>query len=374
MRIAPLTSLFLDGLRSVAAIGVMFAHLDNSRLVPGAGGLQPYGGFFVVAFFVLSGFVISATTNRQQSDGVRYFAARLARLWTVALPALLVAFLLQKVCEAISPSFIGNFDRGHSDLRYLLSATFSNELWFTSSGPPMILPVWSLAYEFWYYVIFGIAVYVRQRYVQIIGLLVIFGFVGPKILALLPVWLIGVGAWKTTRFRETLTQWVPWIVGGSVTLLTALIVKHPRWPDEIGYAPWFFSGAWISDSIFSLGIAGLIVGVDAGLYGCHVPRVWSVIIRRSAGVSFSLYLLHFPLMVSCAALLPYNSASYLSVALILCLILVIVYLFGVIFEPQRKKWTPRLELTMRVFVSHLPTWFAVCARTKSAEGGRPQAD
>ena len=352
MRIAPFTSTFLDGLRFLAALGVVFSHLDNSRLVPGAAALQAYGGYFVVAFFVLSGCVIAATTDPGRSDGVRYFAVRLARLWTVALPALFVAFVLQIIGEQLAPGFFFGFDRGYLWLRYFLAAMFANEFWFASAGPSMDVPVWSLAYEFWYYVIFGIAVYVRKPLARSLSLLLVFGIVGPKILALFPIWLLGVGVWQSMRFRGIFESWAIVIIGGAAALMTALVIMHPRWPGGIGFPPWFFSGAWISDWLFGLGIAALIVGVDARFHSRPVPRALNAAIKQGAGVSFSLSLLHYPLMVFCAAFLPYDPSSPGQVAGVLALVFLIVYTFGSLFEPQRKPCALRLEALARTLSRH----------------------
>ena len=352
MRIAPFTSTFLDSLRLLAALGVVFVHLGNSKLVPSAIAQQAYGGFFVVAFFVLSGYVIAATTNSARSDGVRYFSVRLARLWTVAIPALLVAFLLEKVGTSLAPEHFAEFNRGHSLLRYLLAATFSNEFWFFSAGPPMDLPVWSLAYEFWYYVLFGLAVFVKAPVMRSLLLAVTCAVIGPKILALFPIWLLGTLAWRLAACRQAWERWAPLLIGSSVSLLLFLVIAHPRWPGEIGSAPLFFSGAWISDWLCGLGVAGLIVGCDARFHSCTVPPIANAIIKRGAGVSFSLYLLHFPLMVFCAAFLPYNPSSPVQVGAILVLVLFTVFCFGSFFEPQRKPWAPRLEALMRAAIGN----------------------
>ncbi len=362
MRIAPYTSFILDALRLLAAAGVVFAHLDNSGLFPGAAALQAYGGCFVVTFFVLSGYVIAATTNPTRADGFRYFATRFARLWTVALPALLLAFLLQEIGGRVAPASFAEFDRGHAPLRYLLAATFSNEFWFVSAGPPMVLPVWSLAYEFWFYALFGIGVYIRTVRLRALAMLLTGVVAGPKILALLPIWLLGVAAWKSVQYRHVSERWAFTILGSSGSLLIGLVIAHPRWPGGIGFAPWFFSGAWFSDWLFGIGIAGLIVGFDARLHSCPVPPRLSAVVRRGAGVSFSLYLLHYPLMVFCAALLPYDRSNVVHVAGILALIFLLVYLFGSVFEPQRKTWAPRLEAMMRLL---WPSSSSVAARVTS---------
>ena len=267
-----------------------------------------------------------------------------------ALPALVVAFVLQIIGDQLAPGFFSGFDRGYSLLRYVLTALFANEFWFTSTGPPMDLPVWSLAYEFWYYTLFGIAVYVRRPLLRALALLLICGIVGPKILLLFPIWLLGVAVWQSIRFRQVFERWALVIIGASAALMAALVILHPRWPGGIGFAPWFFSGAWISDWLFGLGIAGLIVGVDARFHSRAVPRVLNAAVKTGAAVSFSLYLLHYPLMVFCAAFLPYDPSNPGQVAGVLALVFLVVYAFGSIFEPQRKPCALRFEAIARTFL------------------------
>ena len=347
MRINPFTSCALDALRLFAAFGVVFAHLDNSRLYPGTAVLQSYGGCFVVVFFVISGYVIAATTDPSRCDVVRYYAIRLGRLWTVAIPALLLALVLQMVGGCVNPQFFATFDRGHSMLRFGLAAIFANEFWFASSGPPMVLPVWSLAYEFWYYVLFGIFVYVRKHLSRALALLLVCAIAGPKILALLPIWLLGAMAWRIADYRSLYERWARPLIGFSTLLVLSLVWAHPRWPGKIGFAPWFFSGAWISDWLIGIGVAGVIVGMDALFHSRPVPRQLNKIIKRGAGVSFSLYLLHYPLMAFAAGVLPYDHSSAIHVAGVLTLIFVVVYFFGSYFEPKRKQLAVQLEVPIR---------------------------
>lgn len=356
MRISPFTSLFLDALRLFAALGVVFSHLHGSHLAPSADALKPYGHFFVIMFFVLSGYVIAATTDAKRSDAVRYFSVRLARLWTVAIPSLLVAFLLEKIGPAVAPGFFAEFDRGYSFLRQVLAVTFTNELWFISAGPPMNLVVWSLAYEFWYYVIFGIAVFVRQPMWRLWGLIAVCAIVGPKILVLFPAWLMGAAIWwlKDEGRPGEHRGW--WIGGLSIGLILAMVIVHPHWPGEIGGPPWFFSGSWLSDTCFGIGVAGLIWSCDRQFQKSRVSHGLEVVIRRGAGVSFSLYLLHFPLMTFLAGVLPYDRTNPVQVGGILAFVFLIVYAFGSVFEPLRKPWALRFERTIRSLLPTAPQW------------------
>ncbi|MFQ3189263.1 MAG: peptidoglycan/LPS O-acetylase OafA/YrhL [Paraglaciecola sp.] len=74
---------------------------------------------------------------------------------------------------------------------------FVTQIWFLSAIPFSNGPFWSLGYEFWYYVIFAIVFYIKTP-IKYLLLLVICLFVGPKILLLLPIWLMGVMVYKIT--------------------------------------------------------------------------------------------------------------------------------------------------------------------------------
>jgi peptidoglycan/LPS O-acetylase OafA/YrhL len=280
-------------------------------------------------------------------------SARLGRLWSVAIPALLVAFTLQKVGSHFVPTFFAEIDRGYSLFRYLLSASFCNELWFFSAGPPIDLPVWSMAYEFWYYVLFGIAMLCKPGYGRNAALLIVAGLIGPKMLALFPIWIFGVIAWRIAPIARACRWQSGLLIVVSIIWITGLLMLHPQWPGPIGRAPMYLSGAWLSDGLLGLGIAALIVGVDASFHQRQTSPFPENAIKAGAGVSFSLYLLHFPLMVFCAGVLPYNHSNPLQAALVLCLIFAFVYFFGVIFEPLRRPCARALEVIARGVIARI---------------------
>jgi peptidoglycan/LPS O-acetylase OafA/YrhL len=61
----------------------------------------------VDVFFVLSGFVIAFVTTERESDGRSFAIARLARVYSVALPALVVTFVLDAIGRSIKPCLSG---------------------------------------------------------------------------------------------------------------------------------------------------------------------------------------------------------------------------------------------------------------------------
>lgn len=188
---APLLSTYLDLLRFAAALVVFLAHAHRGDLTGGLPVLWRVAERdtdAVMVFFVLSGFVIAYVSRHQERTLRSYALARFSRLWSVAIPALLLTLGLDILGRGLAPGLytaeVASSD--HPVLRFLVSAVFANELWWSSVRFGSNGPYWSLGYEAWYYAIFGAWLYLagRLRALVVLGLCLV---VGPKVLLLLPV-------------------------------------------------------------------------------------------------------------------------------------------------------------------------------------------
>jgi peptidoglycan/LPS O-acetylase OafA/YrhL len=198
-------SAYLDLVRVVCAVVVVLSHLGHGHLVGGY--LWPFtffGNEAVMAFFVLSGFVIAFVTDQREQTLAIYAAARLARLYSVILPAMLLTLVLDSVGQAINAdSYLNSHaaSGGSAVSGYLLSAVMLNKSWsldqhFGSDGA-----YWSIPYEFWYYFIFG-AVMLLKGWTRVVFTSIGLAIAGPKIVILLPVWMLGVGAYHLHKHRR----------------------------------------------------------------------------------------------------------------------------------------------------------------------------
>ena len=101
-------SLYLDALRFAAAFTVFMSHYAAGRY---SGGLfwqvTPYGRIAVIVFFVLSGFVIAWVTETRERTLEEYALSRVARLYSVIVPAFVVTWALDNLGMAIDPRFYG---------------------------------------------------------------------------------------------------------------------------------------------------------------------------------------------------------------------------------------------------------------------------
>src|SRR5678810_815746 len=120
-------SLFLDAARFVAACAVVLHHAFSS------GYLEPpihvNGRTAVMVFFVISGFVIAYVSDTVERDYRSYVIARVSRIYSVAIPALLLTLLADSIGMRIDDSWYVAAAHEHILARLLISLIFMNESW-----------------------------------------------------------------------------------------------------------------------------------------------------------------------------------------------------------------------------------------------------
>jgi peptidoglycan/LPS O-acetylase OafA/YrhL len=269
--------------------------------------MQPYGRTAVLVFFVLSGFVIAWVTETRERTLEEYALSRVARLYSVIVPAFILTAVLDHIAMAIDPGLYGPEPlppmlRGSVNvfLGYVLSLGFLAQSWTLDMPPGSDLPFGSLDYEAWYYILFGLAIFLQGRR-RIVALAAAALLVGPKILLFLPLWLMGVLAW---RWRAALPRQLAAPLGlGALAAFIGLealggeqLFQHPQAP----LLPWGFSAYdYIVSALVALFIVGL-ANAPLPMPGAAVQRV----IRLLAGTTFGLYLLHFPLLLFFGTVIP----------------------------------------------------------------------
>lgn len=348
-------SLYLDVLRLLGAVMVVLAHWAFPRFT----GMDhmwmrqhDLGGDGVVIFFVLSGLLISYTAENRQSEGPSLFAAdRLSRLWSVAIPALVLCYILDVFGQTAAPDIyaVVGYEGGVSWQSLLSGVTFTNELWFLSFQPGSNGPYWSLGYEAWYYAIFAGFFFAPKRWKWwLAGTLALVA--GPKIWLLAPSWLFGVGVWRMidsgrlkTLSRPTAITlaFVPivlylmlhaqsfhWLLRGQTEAILGSTVMGMIGPSD--------TFAWaailgVLTSLHILGMSALLQDKDTAT----TQNPFEPAIRWLTGGSFALYLVHFPVMHFAAAYLPGGVDTAWRQAALLAVPCLVAYLFAELTERRR---------------------------------------
>lgn len=170
----------IDWLRGVAALLVCAGHLraaffvewarvdDRGPVQAGLYFLTGLGHQAVMVFFVLSGYLVGGAVLKAHQSGrfawPGYLMARLVRLWVVLIPCLLLTLVIDGVTLSLAPQALqgayeslwhsgpraGEYQRDGATL--LGNLLFMQTLWVPVLGSNG--PLWSLAYEFWYYLAF----------------------------------------------------------------------------------------------------------------------------------------------------------------------------------------------------------------------------
>ena len=306
---------WLDLMRGSAALLVVLEHL-RAFLFPAYSSLVCPGIFLkafyfltglghqaVMAFFVLSGFLVGGSVFRSRDTGTwswgGYLLRRLSRLWTVLLPALLLTAFWDQWGSFQHPEGYAGIFRAiyHSGpvpggvLSDTVPVFLGNMFFLQTIFVPCFgtnSPLWSLANEFWYYLIFPLllsAISPGRLMVRIPAVLIV-----SAILWILPwdffqglvIWILGA---LTFRFATSASMSR---MGGLLPLILSLLLAFvvllwsrralvPAWGDLI-----------VGCSLLPL-TATLALRVTRG-------RWFHGLTGAMSEISYTLYLVHFPFL------------------------------------------------------------------------------
>ncbi len=313
---APSASVSLDWLRGLAAILVLVDHWRNLFFVNfhevGAHRFSfaiPYtltaaGHEAVVVFFVLSGFLIGGTIHRAFERGewrwTPYLTHRLVRLWIVLVPGLLLCLLWDQVhvvfaaSRVLPPSDTAQTDSAIAFVGNLFFLQGIAVRAFGSDGP-----LWSLANEFWYYILYPLALIAilpstRPRARLIAAALVAILCLGLRttVLPLFPLWLFGAALFALPRLHLS-NRW-RWVAVAAYTLIV--------------FCCTYLQGILgiVSDYILGVATATLIWILLCASQTAPTATGYERLARRLAGFSYTLYVVHFPFLMLIAALVVGN--------------------------------------------------------------------
>lgn len=344
-------SLYLDLIRLLAALVVVVTHLAYAEL---SGGMLLYlrllGNDAVMVFFVLSGFVIAQVVHGQDHDLRSYAASRMARLWSVAVPALLITVLLDQWGRTLNPvAYAQWWYQGDDPVwRAIRALTLTNELWFSSVRVFSNGPWWSLGYEAMYYAIFGALFYLKGRTRTVVaGVLMLIA--GPKILLLFPIWLLGVWTWKRTRIARLPADKAALAFFGSIALYAAFrwsglpVLLKQLTTAALG-AENVASYLHFSDEFISSFIIGPLVALNFlgahGLSAMLEKRLspFARVMGFAAGSTFTLYLLHYPMLRFAHAATGYDVTDPWQVLAVFIAITGTCLAIGPVIERSKRHW------------------------------------
>jgi peptidoglycan/LPS O-acetylase OafA/YrhL len=227
--IDPSTSRFLDAARWMAALAVVVSHTCAISLVAerqfvdqGFGvvllsTLEYAGHLAVVVFFVISGYLVGGrelwrVRTGGKFDLGRYAVQRFSRIYTVLVPALLLAAALDAIGQHWANGSLLYTQPASANIGSLMFAIAKRSDIWTFFGNLLMLqtlvvkplgrdgPLWSLANEWWYYTLFALIMMSASPHRRLLLRAVTLAAAG-MLLKVLPtqmalwfsIWLLGVG-------------------------------------------------------------------------------------------------------------------------------------------------------------------------------------
>ena len=316
-RLTERASVHLDMARGVAALAVLVGHVrglffvdyhklaHHSLLVAAMYAATALGHQAVIVFFVLSGFFIVSSIadafEQRKWSWTAYLVNRVTRLSLVLLPSLIFCWIADRIGMATAAA--APFYR-HPVAHIFTQSVASLETLRNFVGSLFYLqgilvqpfgsnaPLWSLSYEFWYYIIFPLALcaIVRRfrpaiRIAYFVLAIIVTLFVGRTIAMYFLIWLLG-GALAISRaVKWSQVRFAGAIVVAAVPLALALGISIVR--------P--MNSPFRMDAVIALAF-GLWVYATIEAPERRMPGFYAKPARLFAGFSYTLYLTHFPLV------------------------------------------------------------------------------
>lgn len=321
----PNESLLLDFLRGFSAFLVLVAHaqqiLVNPTWMPfslsGRSDVVPFvysqiGALGVMIFFVLSGFLITYSIGAnlksnefKKFDATKYFKGRLRRLFPPLLfsqGVVLLVFGILYFFDANSSAYfatgkelyLARNEMGFNTVDYLGSFFFLNTIVEDVNSPIVNGPLWSVAQEFWFYVLAGLLVlsFYNRKILAVLAVVLAFLMSQGSVFFLygFGVWLFGclAAVLHMTKFHERKAMIVMAIFVITLSVWSVLIYLNAD--SFIRSRHKFVFGVAFSLLLLLLLNSEIMLG--------RFSRSWVVKkIAEQADFSYTLYLIHFPLLL-----------------------------------------------------------------------------
>ena len=323
-RLANRTSVHLDLIRGVSAAAVLLYHLrglffvdfpflpSKPLLLSALYAVTGYGHQAVMVFFVLSGYFVGTSVTesvgKQQWSWSIYLVNRLTRLQLVLFPALVLGAIWDRIGMRIpqaAPLYydaLYKFSVASVALRSTVPVFLENFFFLQSITSPVFGsngPLWSLSYEFWYYIVFpslllatAAWVGIRNRILYAGLALFLLWFIGAQISSYFLIWLAGALVGRLQQIRRFKSPSVALPLSAGLIFVGALLWSRTHRVFSDLLTDYFVA------CCFALWLYTLLHGSREDASPAYV-----YVAKKLSGFSYTLYLTHFPALLLLRGLL-----------------------------------------------------------------------
>jgi peptidoglycan/LPS O-acetylase OafA/YrhL len=345
-----------DMLRGIAVLLICFGHLrafvfeDYSSIVnPSLGltifyGITSVGNQAIVFLFVLSGYLVGGQAIRKiilaQWSLSHYIFKRISRLWIVLIPGLFITLILDSIGSHLggNPGYEGLWNSFYSTgpsverptvhlfETFIGNATFLQTIFVGEFGSNLAL--WSLANQFWYYLLFPFILFafvpggklIPRILALIIGMIIVW-MLPFNIVLLGSVWVMGAIAsivWESKcEFFSTPSRYIAF---GIIFILIVFAINLNH------------NNRGLNTDIMLGFCYALSLPVLAGLPS--LGKFYRRIALELSEISFTLFVVHYPFIVMIVfTLIAPNqwSVNISSLALFFSLLALVMIFSGIIW-------------------------------------------
>ena len=291
------------------------------------------GNEAVIVFFVLSGFLVGGSSISKmlinKFDVFSYTVDRVVRIYVPLIPALffsgLVGLYLGNSINYIE--LVGNVLQ--------LQGVFFEP--FSGNGP-----LWSLAYECWFYFVIPFFYYLIKNnkfsFFLLLGVLLFFLVLTKLQSVYFYCWLIGAFAFfnlpERFKWKNFLFSVLLMVIG-----VASIQVNTASQSVQVGFVRDFFPSIDIAKLVLSIGCALFIRTVSVANPSNYIFKKIEGSGKFLADFSFTLYLIHYPVLKLISPFLKINNGvidiySYAHLVFTVLTCIVVSYLFYCFFESK----------------------------------------
>jgi peptidoglycan/LPS O-acetylase OafA/YrhL len=312
----------LEALRGFAAIYVVFHHVFHTKpfsAYPKIVFLFSFGQEAVILFFLLSGFVIKMSFERSKDKSFHtYFLKRFLRIY---IPLILVFGLNYLLVSYSSQQFINPQWKNLSENLLMLQDVPYLKLHVICSPYLNNIPLWSLSYEWWFYMLFYWIYYAFKAKASSLVFIVavlsavtyfFYPFFLNRLLLYFSIWWTGVSIaevymdsikFNVKNLRGPLGALTACLV---ILLLNAIFNRNNGLSTGIGVSP------MLEVRHFSFAIATVLIAIVWNFYRWKYFKVTIGLFGVFAPISYGIYISHYFLMIN-APYLNFLGNAYLKV-------------------------------------------------------------
>jgi peptidoglycan/LPS O-acetylase OafA/YrhL len=340
----------IDGLRAVAVLCVVFYHYGQSVF---SGGFVGVDVFFVISGYLISNLILGELSDTGDFNFKRFYIRRIRRLF----PALVVTLTLSLIFSValFSPEQLQNYGRS------LAAAVFSVsniQFWLESgyfdndSHLKPLLHTWSLSVEEQFYLFWPAILWFFARGSNQLRQFLVLATLGGASFGLNYFWVHGQ---FDSEFNSTIFYLTPFrifeLVLGGMAIFVRRLVPSQQWLQElmmatglalIAYAVVSYSDLTVFPYLAALtpciGALLVIVSPRSRLMGSLLTNQLAVGIGL---ISYSLYLIHWPVLVfyEYYTFVPLVQSEYAALFLLSCVLSILMYFY--VEKPFRKNTPAR---------------------------------